>query len=156
MSDYKAKVSREASSVDRRMKQAGHPQPLGEPASGLMIVLEQPVGPRVIDALNRSLESVRLPDAYVTWAGTGLLAEEILSAEPVALVAVGPGAAREIDALEYPLARRLFTEAAEGEWFTWTKSVAGISLPALAPAIHDDEAKKRFWRAFLALRDLSP
>lgn len=138
------------------MKQAGHPQPLGEPTSGLMVVLEQPVGPRVIDALTRSLESVGLPYAYVTWAGTGLLAEEILSAEPAALVAVGPGSAREIDALEHTLARRSFIEATEGAWFTWTKSVAGLLLPALAPAVHDDEAKKRFWRAFLALRDFTP
>lgn len=153
--DYMTKVSQETSRLGRRMKQAGHPQPLGEPASGIMIVLEQSVGPRVIDALARSLESVGLPDAYVTWTGTGLLLEEILSAEPAVLVAVGPEAAREVDTLEYPLVRRLFSEATEGVWFTWTRTIAGLLLPSLSPAIYNDEAKKRFWRAFLALRELA-
>jgi hypothetical protein len=92
----------------------------------------------------------------VTYASTGLLAREILAAEPHALVAVGPGAAREIDALGYPLAWSSFSEAESGVWFTWTKGTAGLSLPALVPALDDEGAKRRFWRAFLALRDLAP
>ncbi|MCA1687555.1 MAG: hypothetical protein LC714_02930 [Actinobacteria bacterium] len=121
-----------------------------------MLVVEQPVGPRVLQALERSLKTIELPEAYVTYASTGLLDREILATEPHALVAVGPGAAREIDALGHPLARRSFSEAERGVWFAWTKGTAGLSLPALGPAIDDDGAKRRFWRAFLALRDLAP
>jgi hypothetical protein len=29
-------------------------------------------------------------------------------------------------------------------------------VPALIPALDEDGAKRRFWRAFLALRDLGP
>jgi hypothetical protein len=129
---------------------------MGDPASGVMIVLEQPVGPRILEALGRSLKTVGHEDAYVTYASTGLLAEEILSAEPHALVSIGPAAAREIDALDHPLAQNLFSEAEPGTWFSWTKGTAGLSLPPLAPALNDDAAKRRFWRAFLALRDLAP
>jgi hypothetical protein len=119
-----------------------------------MLVVEQPVGPRLLRALERSLRAVDLPDAYVTYASTGLLAQEILAAEPHVLVAVGPGAAREIDALNHPLAQHSFSEAETGVWFTWTKGTVGLSVPALIPALEDDGAKRRFWRAFLALRDL--
>lgn len=121
-----------------------------------MLVVEQPVGPRVLDALARSLSAIGLSGAYVTPAGTGLLREEILSVEPSALVAVGPGAAREIDTLAHPLAHHLYSDATPGEWFTWTKGTAGLLLPALAPALNDEEAKRRFWTAFLALRHLTP
>jgi len=155
-SDYRAKVEREISDLSRLMKKAGHPAPLGDPASGVMLLVEQPVGPRVLQALQRSLQSLQLPEAYVTYASTGLLAQEILAAEPHALVAVGPGAAEEIDALGHPLARTSFSEANTGVWFAWTKGTTGLSLPPLAPALDDDEAKLRFWRAFLALRELSP
>ena len=155
-SDYRDKVAHEISQLSKLMKRAGHPAPLGDPASGVVLVVEQPVGPRVLQAVERSLESVELPDAYVTYASTGLLAREILAAEPHALVAVGPGAASEIDALGYPLVRRTFSEAESGVWFAWTKGTAGLSLPALVPALDDEEAKRRFWRAFLALRDLTP
>ena len=138
------------------MKEDGHPAPLGDPASGIVLVVEQPVGPRVLQALGRSLKTMGFPHAYVTYASTGLLAQEILAAEPHALVAVGTGAAREIDALNHPLAQYSFSEAEMGVWFTWTKGTVGLSVPALIPALDDDGAKRRFWRAFLALRDLKP
>ncbi len=154
-SDYRDKVAHEISQLSKLMKRAGHPAPLGDPASGVVLVVEQPVGPRVLQAVERSLESVELPEAYVTYASTGLLAREILAAEPHALVAVGPGAASEIDALGYPLVRRTFSEAESGVWFAWTKGTAGLVLPALVPALDDEEAKRRFWRAFLALRALA-
>ena len=154
-SDYRDKVAHEISQLSKLMKRAGHPAPLGDPASGVVLVVEQPVGPRVLQAVERSLESVELPEAYVTYASTGLLAREILAAEPHALVAVGPGAASEIDALGYPLVRRTFSEAESGVWFAWTKGTAGLSLPALVPALDDEGAKRRFWRAFLSLRDLA-
>ena len=154
-SNYRDKVAHEISQLSKLMKRAGHPAPLGDPASGVVLVVEQPVGPRVLQAVERSLESVELPEAYVTYASTGLLAREILAAEPHALVAVGPGAASEIDALGYPLVRRTFSEAESGVWFAWTKGTAGLSLPALVPALDDEEAKRRFWRAFLALRNLA-
>jgi hypothetical protein len=138
------------------MKESGHPAPLGDPTSGVMLVVEQPAGPRVLQALDRSLKTVGLPQAYVTYASTGLLAQEVLAIEPHALVAVGPGAAREIDALDYPLAQHSFSEAERGAWFAWTKGTAGLFLPALIPALGDDGAKRRFWRAFLALKDFTP
>jgi hypothetical protein len=155
-SDYRTKIAHEISHISRRMKELGYPSPLGDPASGVVLVVEQPVGPRVLQALNRSLKTVGLPEAYVTYASTGLLAQEVLAIEPHALVAVGPGADREIDALDYPLAQHLFAEAEGGVWFAWTKGTAGLSLPALGPALGDDGAKRRFWRAFLALRDFTP
>lgn len=134
------------------MREAGHPAPLGDPASGILLVLEQPLGPRVLEALTLSLRSVDLPDAYVTWASTGFLLEELLVAEPAVLVAVGPGAAREIDGLRYPLARRPFSGATPGASFSWTRATTGLLLPSLAPALDDAAAKRRFWRAFLALQ----
>lgn len=120
-----------------------------------MIVVEQPVGPRVLQALERSLDVVGLAAAYVTYVSTGTLAEEILATEPHALVVVGPAAAREVDALDHPLAQNLFSERQTGVWFTWTKGTTGLALPSLAPALDDDASKRRFWQAFLALRDLS-
>ncbi len=138
------------------MREEGHPAPLGDPATGVVLVVEQPVGPRVLEALRLSLRAVGLPDAYVTYASTGLLAEELLSAEPRALVAVGPGAAKDIDGTDYPLARQPFSEAETGVWFSWTKGVSGLLLPSLAPALDDEAAKRRFWRGFLALKVLTP
>jgi hypothetical protein len=155
-SDYHAKVAHEISSLSRLMKASGHPAPLGDPASGVVLVVEQPVGPRVLQALGRSLKTVELPEAYVTYASTGTLEQELLAVEPHALVAVGQGAAREIDSLGLPLARRSFSGADLGAWFAWTKGTAGLALPALIPALDDEAAKRRFWRAFLALRDLVP
>ena len=154
--DYRAKTAYEISVVSRRIKESGHPAPLGDPTSGVVLVVEQPVGPRILQALERSLKAVGLPETYVTYTSTGLLAEEILAAEPHALVALGPGAAREIDGLAHPLAQTLFSEAERGVWFAWTKGTAGLVLPALAPALDDDAAKRRFWRAFQALRNLAP
>lgn len=137
------------------MKAAGHPAPLGDPTSGVVLVVEQPVGPRALEALELSLHAVGLPDAYVTYESTGLLAEEMQATEPHALIAVGAGAARDIDAINYPLVRNPFSEAEPGIWFAWTKGTAGLVLPALAPALDDDATKRRFWRAFLTLRDLA-
>lgn len=117
-----------------------------------MLVVESPAGPRVVDALRRSLDSVGLGEAYVVPSSTGLLYEILLVAEPSILVAVGPEAAREIDSLQHPLARRLYSDTAEGDMFSWTAGTAGLCLPPLAPALDDEAAKKRFWRAFLALR----
>ena len=154
--DYLAKTSYEISVMSRRMKESGHPAPLGDPASGVVLVVEQPVGPRILQALDSSLMAVGLPETYVTYTSTGLLAEEILAAEPHVLVALGPGAAREIDGLGHPLAQTLFSEAERGVWFAWTKGTAGLVLPALAPALDDEAAKRSFWRAFQTLRDLAP
>lgn len=152
--DYRKKAAQEATGIARRLKNAGHPAPPGDPASGLVVVVEQPIGPRLLKALERSLETVKLPNAYVTWASTGLLMEEILSLQPSVLVSIGPGAAREIDALNYSLARNVFSDAPHGAWFTWTSSVSGLALPALAPALEDEGAKRTFWRAFLTLQKL--
>lgn len=150
--DYRKKAIQEATGIARRLKQAGHPAPLGDPASGLVVVVDQPVGPRLVEALQRSLEAVKLPDSYVTWSSTGLLLEEILCLQPSVLVSIGPGSGQDIDALNYPLSQNSFSEATPGVWFPWTKSVSGLSLPGLAPALEDDAAKKTFWRAFLALQ----
>lgn len=154
--DYRAKTEYEISVLSRRIKTSGHPLPAGDPSSGVVLVVEQPVGPRVLRALERSLDTVGLAETYVTYASTGTLTEEILATEPHALVAVGPAAAREIDALDHPLAQNSFSEAQTGAWFTWTKGTAGLALPPLASALDDDAAKRRFWRAFLRLRELAP
>ena len=137
------------------MKQAGYPAPLGDPASGILLAVEEPVGPRLLKALELSLEAVGLPNAFVTYASAGLLAEEIQAAEPSALVAVGSGAAREIDGLDHPLACNAFSEADVGVWFAWTKGTAGLHLPSLHPALKNDADKRRFWRAFQALKPLA-
>lgn len=154
--DYRRKTEHEVSRLSRRMKERGHPSPLGDPSSGLVLVVEQPVGPRVLDALEASLDAVGLPDAYVTYASTGLLGEEILALQPLVLVAVGPGAARDIDDLDHPLARTPFSESEEGAPFAWTRATGGLRLPPLAPALDDDGAKRRFWRCFLTLKGLAP
>jgi hypothetical protein len=117
-------------------------------------VLGQPFGPRAMEALKLSLEAVGLPNAYVTYESTGLLAQEIHATDPQALVAIGAGAAREIDAIDYPLVRQPFSESPPGVWFSWTRGTAGLVIPALAPALDDKEAKRSFWLAFLALKDL--
>ncbi len=153
--DYRGKTAHEISRISRRMGEKGHPAPLGDPACGVVLVVEQPVGPRVLEALKLSLRAVGLPEAYVTYASTGLLEEELLAAEPLALIAVGPGAARDIDATGYPLVRQPFTEAEPGVWFSWTKGTLGLLLPSLTPALSDAAAKRRFWRTFLGLKDLT-
>jgi hypothetical protein len=154
--DYRRKTEHEVSSLSRRLKEAGYPAPLGEPTNGVVLVVEQPVGPRVLDALSASLLAVGLPEAYVTYASTGLLKEELLATDPQLLVAVGPGAARELDELDHPFARRPFAEADEGVPFAWTRGAVGLRLPPLAPALDHDESKRHFWRCFLALKNLAP
>ena len=154
--DYREKSAYEISRLSKEMKEQGFPAPLGDPTSGIMLVLEQPVGPRPLEALKRSLHAVGLPEAYVTYESTGLLAQEIPATDPQALVAVGPGATRDIDAIGYPLVRQPFSDAEPGTWFPWTRGTMGLVLPAIAPALGDDATKRRFWRAFLLLRDLSP
>ena len=153
--DYREKSAYEISRLSRDMKDHGFPAPLGDPTSGVMLVLEQPVGPRPLEALERSLHAVGLPEAYVTYESTGLLAREILAAQPQALVAIGPRAAQDVDAIDYPLVRQPFSDAKPGIWFPWTKGTAGLVLPAIAPALGDEETKRRFWRAFLSLRAIS-
>lgn len=154
-SDYEAKISQEAILLARRSHHVG-PEPFGDPLSGVVLVMEElaeAASDRLIDALRRSLAAVKLDKAYVTWSSPHLL-EEILSLEPGVLVAVGPTAARSIDFLNHPLAKTRFSEAPEGSWFTWTEGALGLRLPALVPALDDDGAKRRFWRAFLVLRVL--
>ena len=115
----------------RRMKQAGYPAPLGDPPPASWWSWKNPSGPACCRRWSRSLETVGLPDAFVTYASTGLLAQEILSAEPHALVAVGPGAARDIDALDHPLARNAFSEPRERRLVLLDK---GHGRPQPAPA----------------------
>ncbi len=153
--EYAAKTSHEISSLVQRGKHTAL-EPFGDPLSGIVLVAEPPAGEavRIVDALRRSLAAVKLDLAYVTWAPLSL--EEILALEPTVLVAVGPDAALSIDSLHYPLAKTIFSEAPEGSWFAWTGGTAGLKLPALDPALDDAGAKRCFWRAFLALRVLSP
>jgi hypothetical protein len=155
-SDYREKTVHEVSRISRRMKENGHPVPLGDPGSGIVLVVEQPVGPRVLEALKRSLRAVGLSEAYVTYAATDLLEEELVAIEPHALVAVGVGAAHDINAAGYPLVHQPFSEAEPGVWFSWTKGTLGLLVPSLAPALGDEAAKRRFWRIFLGLRVLAP
>jgi hypothetical protein len=154
--DYEAKTSQETARLARQAARAGLPQPFGDPLSGVVLVAEpatEPTVARMVDALQRSLSAVKLDRVYVIWSHPDL-AEEILSLEPDALVAVGPTASRAIDSCNYPLAKMAFLEATEGSWFAWTKGTRGLRLPALAPALDNADAKRRFWAAFLALRTL--
>ncbi len=121
-----------------------------------MLVVEPPVGPRALEALKACLEAVNLPHAYVTYASTGLLKEELLAIKPRAVVAVDPKVARDIDVAGYPLVRRYFPEAKPGEWFFWMKGIRGLLIPSLFPALDDEATKRRFWQAFLSLKDLVP
>ena len=111
--------------------------------------------PRTLQALKLSLQAVGLHQAYVTCESTGLLAQEIQAAEPHVLVAIGAGAANDIDAIDYPLVRQPFSTAKLGVWFPWTKGTKGLRTPALAPALDDEAAKRRFWLAFLTLKTSS-
>lgn len=154
--EYARKTACEISRLSSRMKEAGHPAPLGDPTSGIVLVLEQPFGPRTLEALKLSLQAVGLQEAYITCDSTGLLKQEVQATEPHVLVAIGSGAAEDIDALDYPLARQPFSAAEPGVWFSWTKGTAGLLVPALTPALDDEGAKRRFWHAFLALRDVAP
>jgi hypothetical protein len=154
LEEYQAKIARELAPPRREARSGGAGGlPGGEPDCGVLLVLESPHTPAVLDALRRSLDSVGHPEARVVPVESELL-EEILSAGPAVIVAVGPGAARALDGLEYPLAHARFSEAREGEWFAWSKGARGLALPALAPALEAEEAKRNFWRAFLALRAL--
>jgi len=162
-SDYEAKISQETTRLACQAAQAAYtgPSPFGDPLSGITLVTERvteegaaETEAKIADALRRSLAAVKLDRAYVTWTHPDLL-EELLSLEPSALVAVGPGAAHAIDSLDYPLAKEPFSDAAEGVWFAWTDGTFGLRLPALALALTDADAKRRFWRAFLALRALA-
>jgi hypothetical protein len=153
--DYDAKTAHEAAHLACNANRAA-PETFGDPLSGVVLVAERATASaQLVDALRRSLAAVRLDRAYVTWSSPDLL-EALLSLEPGALVAVGPEAVRAIDASGYPLAKRSFSEATEGSWFAWTKGASGLRLPALAPALEDAGAKRRFWRAFQALRALVP
>lgn len=154
--DYEAKTYYETARLARQATRAGLPPPFGDPLSGVVIAAEPaagPLGTRMVDALQRSLVTVKLDRAYVTWSHPDIL-EEILSLEPTALVAVGSTTARTIDSCDYTLAKERFSEVPEGSWFAWTESAYGLRLPALAPALDDASAKRRFWTAFLALRAL--
>lgn len=156
--DHEAKISHEADRLAQRAERAGLPRPFGNALSGVLLVVEgaeNAYHTRLVEALRRSLAAVYLEDAYVTWPSPNLF-EEILAFEPAGLVAVGPRAVQAIDSLSYPLAKMSFSEALEGSWFAWTKSTRGLLLPALAPALNDDGAKRRFWRAFLTLRSFAP
>lgn len=158
-SDYEAKTSFEISQLVRRTDRPRLP-PFGDPLSGIILVAEPATGrdtetnAKMADALRRSLTALRLDRAYVTWTHPYLL-EEVLALEPSVLVAVGADAARAIDSLDYPLVKTPFSEATEGSPFAWTDGASGFLLPALAPALTDEDAKRRFWQAFLAMRALA-
>ncbi|QIN77759.1 hypothetical protein GBA65_03640 [Rubrobacter marinus] len=158
--DYGGKVSHETEATARRAARPDLPYPSGDPLSGVALVAHPAPSTagsaRLADALRRSLAAVGLDAAYLTWSPSGPLREELLSLEPAVLVAVGPGAARTIDEAGHALVKTPFLRATEGAYFPWTRGTTGLLLPDLAPALEDDEAKRRFWRAFLALRDLAP
>ena len=109
-SDYEGKVSREAAKAARRADLSGAPRPFGDPLSGIVLVAQPPAAAAATDALRRSLAAVGLDGARVVWPAPDLL-ETLLSLEPSVLVAVGPEAARALDASGYPLAKGSFSNA---------------------------------------------
>lgn len=156
MQDYRAKVLREAALLEQETVLSGQPQPLGDPASGVIFVMETPSSAQMEEAILKSLEALGLENAYLTWAQPDLLLRELLCMEPPALIAVGPGAAGRIVQTGYTLAQRDFSEAPEGEWFAWTKGIYGLRLPSLISALEDEDAKRSFWKTFQKLRLLHP
>lgn len=154
-SDYRVRAERGLADISRTLKRAGHPTPLGDPLSGIFILLESPVGPRMQEAITLSLEAIEHPDAYVTSTETGLLNRELKLAEPRIIAAAGPRAAREIDDLEHPLKLKNFSDAKPGIPFAYKRNSTGLLLPSLAPALDDEPRKRLFWNAFLTLRKLA-
>ena len=55
--DYTRKTAYEVSRLSSRMKEGGHPAPLGDPTSGVVLVLEKPFGPSTLEALELSLQA---------------------------------------------------------------------------------------------------
>lgn len=154
--DYREKAAHEAARLARRARAAGLREPLGLPTPGGVLLVAEPPGYAAEDrALALSLSAVGLEEAYVTRASGEPLREELHALEPQVLVAVGPEAARALDGLHNPLANSRFLDAPEGSWFAWTRGTRGLRTPALTPALRDENAKRRFWRAFLALRAIN-
>lgn len=149
------RMGKEVTRISHLIEAQGHPAPLGNPSSGIVVVVEQPVGPRILEALKLSLGVVGLTNAYVTYASTGLLNEELQAINPRAIIAVGDGGARDIDATDYTNTRQPFSEAEPGAWFPCKEKTSGLFLPSLAPALNDEAAKRRFWKAFLSLKSLT-
>ena len=158
--EYRAKIQHETEAATRRAARTDRPYPSGDPLSGIVLVATPAPttagSARLADALRRSLAALGLDDAYVTWSGPDALGEELLSLEPAVLVAVGPGAAATVDEAASALARASFGGATEGAWFPWGRGTSGLLLPDLEAALDDLEAKRLFWKAFLALRDVVP
>ena len=106
--EYRTKAAHEAADAAWRASRSGGPEPSGDPLSGIMAVVEPAASTggnaKLASALRRSFSAIGLDGAYVTPARPETLLEELLSLEPAVLVAVGPGAARAVDASGYPLA----------------------------------------------------
>lgn len=60
-SDRRDGPAREIARISRLLREKGYPAPLGDPASGVVLVVEQPVGPRVLEALGACLRAVGSP-----------------------------------------------------------------------------------------------
>lgn len=128
-----------------------HTYESGDPLSGLLFVLEPEITAAALRALHLSLQRLQLTRACLT---SNPSLEELLRLEPRTLVALGPQAAGKIDGLQYSLALQPFAEAPEAQWFPWTRGISGLLLPPLTPALSREEAKQRFWKAFLNLTEL--
>ncbi len=66
--DYRDKTAHEISRISRRMRGKGHPIPPGDPTSGVVLVVEQPVGSRVPEAPGAEPTGRGAPEVYLTYA----------------------------------------------------------------------------------------
>ena len=77
--------------------------------------------------------------------------EELAIVSPAIVVAMGPEALAELNALDVPLGREV--EGRPGEVQTLTPSCAALYVPDLDASLDEESAKRDFWTAFRALGD---
>jgi uracil-DNA glycosylase len=79
------------------------------------------------------------------------LVEEIAIVQPKLVVVMGPEALEVLNELELPLAREV--AATPGEIQELTPSINALYTPNIDEALDEEQAKRRFWRAFRVLGD---
>jgi uracil-DNA glycosylase family 4 len=79
------------------------------------------------------------------------LTRELHIVQPKLVVVMGEHALEFLNAVEFPLSRRL--EPAQGELQELTPTVAGLVVPDVDASLDEQIAKTRFWSAFKSLGD---
>jgi uracil-DNA glycosylase family 4 len=79
------------------------------------------------------------------------LTRELHIVQPKLVVVMGEHALEFLNAVEFPLSRRL--EPAQGDLQELTPTVAGLVVPDVDASLDEQIAKTRFWSAFKSLGD---